>query len=174
MNGKHKFVADFLYNDSGVGQENQWTYEWALSLRSEYVTDRWVVMTEGFVGDNGDEANGVTKAERQGHFWAAVITPYYYLIPDRLQLGFQYQYAGSTGAEGVRTSSRYLRRNHADPTVDVGGGRGNRHHSYYLGLNYLLCDHNAKIMTGIQYDDLNAEECKVTGTTYWFAYRTFF
>ena len=46
MNGKHKFVADFLYNDSGVGQENQWTYEWALSLRSEYVTDRWVVMTE--------------------------------------------------------------------------------------------------------------------------------
>ena len=74
MNGKHKFVADFLYNDSGVGQENQWTYEWALSLRSEYVTDRWVVMTEGFVGDNGDEANGVTKAERQGHFWAAVIT----------------------------------------------------------------------------------------------------
>ncbi len=174
MNDKHKFVADFLYNDSGVGQENQWTYEWALSLRSEYVADRWGVMTEGFVGDNGDEANGVTKAERQGHFWAAVITPYYYLIPDRLQLGFQYQYAGSTGAEGVRTSSRYLRRNHADPTVDVGGGRGNRHHSYYLGLNYLLCDHNAKIMTGIQYDDLNAEEGKVTGTTYWLAYRTFF
>jgi hypothetical protein len=29
-------------------------------------------------------------------------------------------------------------------------------------------------MTGIQYDDLNAEEGKVTGTTYWFAYRTFF
>jgi len=46
MNGKHKFVADFLYNDSGVGQENQWTYEWALSLRSEYVADRWGVMTE--------------------------------------------------------------------------------------------------------------------------------
>lgn len=174
MNDEHKLVADFLYNDSGVGQENQWTYEWALSLRSEYVADRWGVMTEGFVGDNGDEANGVTKAERQGHFWAAVITPYYYIIPDRLQLGFQYQYSASTGDEGVRTSSRYLRRNHADPTVDVGGGRGNEHHSYYLGLNYLLCDHNAKIMTGIQYDDLNAEEGKVTGTTYWFAYRTFF
>jgi hypothetical protein len=174
MNDEHKLVADFLYNDSGVGQENQWTYEWALSLRSEYVADRWGVMTEGFVGDNGDEANGVTKAERQGHFWAAVITPYYYIIPDRLQLGFQYQYSASTRDEGVRTSSRYLRRNHADPTVDVGGGRGNEHHSYYLGLNYLLCDHNAKIMTGIQYDDLNAEEGKVTGTTYWFAYRTFF
>ena len=66
-----------------------------------------------------------------------MITPYYYLIPDRLQLGFQYQYAGSTGAEGVRTSSRYLRRNHADPTVDVGGGRGNRHH-LLVRLPYLF------------------------------------
>jgi hypothetical protein len=27
---------------------------------------------------------------------------------------------------------------------------------------------------GIQYDDLSAEEDRVTGTKYWFAYRTFF
>ena len=174
LNDEHKLVADFLYNDSGLRDQNQWRYEWALSLRSEYVTDRWGVMTEAFVGDNGDEDNGVINSDRQGHFWAFVVTPYYYIIPDRLQLGFQYQYAGSSEAEGVRTSSRYLRRNHDDPNVDVGGGRGDEHHSFYLGLNYLLCDHNAKIMTGIQYDDLSTKDGEVTGTTYWFAYRTFF
>lgn len=174
MNDEHKLVADFLYNDSGIGQENQFTYEWALSLRSEYVAERWGVMTEAFIGDNGDEGNGVTNADRQGHFWAAVITPYYYLIPDRLQLGFQYQYAASSEEEGIRTSSRYLRRDHDNRQVDVGGGRGDEHHSVYLGLNYLLCDHNAKIMTGIQYDDLNAKEGNVKGTTLWVAYRTFF
>lgn len=173
MTDEHKLVADFLYNDSGVGQENQWPYEWALSLRSEYVADRWGVMTEAFIGDNGDEGNGVTNGERQGHFWAGVVTPYYYLIPDHLQLGFQYQYAGSSGDEGIRTSSRYLRRQH-DFGVDDNSGRGNEHHSFYLGLNYLLCDHNAKIMTGIQYDDLNTPNGNVTGTTLWFAYRTFF
>jgi hypothetical protein len=43
-----------------------------------------------------------------------------------------------------------------------------------FGLNDLLCDHNAWIMTGIQYGDLSTKDGEVTGTTHWLAYRTFF
>ena len=53
-------------------------------------------------------------------------------------------------------------------------GLGDEHHSFYLGLNYLISGHNAKILTGIQYDDLKTPTGTITGTTLWFAYRTFF
>ena len=59
-------------------------------------------MTVAFIGDNGDEDKGVTNADHQGLFWAFVVTPYHSIIPDRLQLGFQYRFAGSSEAEGTR------------------------------------------------------------------------
>lgn len=168
-----KFVADFIYNDSGLDQENHWDYHWAGSLRAEYFSSRWGLVTEAIIGDNGNEVQGVTNADRQDHFWAAIVTPTYWLVEDRLEAAFQYQYAGSSGSEGIRTSSRYVRRGHA-PGVDVNSGRGDRHHAFYAGLNYIVCDHNSKVMVGIQYDDLNTPQGGVEATTLWFAYRTYF
>ena len=173
VNNELKVVADFLYNDSDVDEENQWDYQWAASLRADYTAARWGVSTEIIAGDNGDERHGNIDTARQGHFWAAVVTPYYFLIEDKLQASFQYQYAGSSQGEGIQTTSRYLARDQG-AGIDVNDGLGDEHHSFYLGLNYLISGHNAKILTGIQYDDLKTPTGTITGTTLWFAYRTFF
>lgn len=168
-----KYVADFIYNDSGLDQENHWDYKWASSVRAEYRTARWAVISEAFYGDNGDEQNGNTNPDRQGEFWAFIFTPTYWVVQDRLESVFQYQYAGSSESEGIQTSSRYLRRSHA-AGVDVNNGRGDSHQYLYAGLNYLFCDHNSKVMCGIQYDNLETPGGRLDGTTLWLAYRTYF
>ena len=38
----------------------------------------------------------------------------------------------------------------------MNNGRGDRYDALYLGLNYYLCGDNAKIMAGVQYENLGA------------------
>ena len=83
----------------------------------------------------------------------------------------RYSYQGSDEAQGIATNSRYLRRNHG---ADVGGGRGDEHHSLYAGLNYYACGHNAKIMSGVEWETLQTMSGDVDALTLWLAFRTYF
>jgi hypothetical protein len=134
-------------------------------------------MGDVYFGDNGDADNGVNNARRQGNFWGAVVMPYYWIVDKKLQAVVRYQYAGSSEDQGIRTNSRYVRRDHG-PVANVNSGRGNEHHSIYAGLNYLICGDNLKIMTGVEYEWLNTPgvglEGDVTATTLWCAFRTYF
>jgi hypothetical protein len=85
----------------------------------------------------------------------------------------QYQYAGASESEGIRTNSRYVRSQHS-AGVDVNSGRGDELHTLYAGLNYHICGDNAKIMAGIEYSSLDTPIGDVSALTYLVGFRNFF
>ena len=97
--------------------------------------------------------------------------PSYWLVEDKWEAVARYSYQGSDEDNGIRTNSRYARRDHGG---DVNSGRGDEHHSIYGGLNYYLCGHKSKIMTGIEWETLDTTSGDVDASTLWLAYRTYF
>ncbi|MGJ8726476.1 MAG: porin [Roseibacillus sp.] len=164
-------LADFAYNDGDVSG-TAWGYKWATSLSAVYESGRFGLVTDFIYGDNGDVNDG-QNVDRQDSFWGVVVIPHYWLVEDRLQAVARYQYQGSDGSEGIRLNSRYVRRND-DTGAAINSGRGDSHHSIYAGLNYYLCDNNAKFMAGVEYDSLDTPDGDVSATTFWLAFRTYF
>ena len=72
-----------------------------------------------------------------------------YDISEKLQLVGRYSYAKSDN-DGLRAQKRYERK---APITD--GGYGEDYQSFYLGLNYYLNDHKLKLMTGLEYADMD-------------------
>jgi hypothetical protein len=167
-----RYVWDFLHNNAAGGQDT-FGYEWATSFAAVYENDRFGMIANLMLGDNGDTANG-NGAERQGSFHGLVIMPWYWIVPEKLQAVTRYQYQGSSESEGIRLNSRYVRSQHDDPAVDVNRGRGDAHHSIYVGLNYLLCGDNAKIMSGVEFDHLNTLNGSAQSMSYFIGFRSFF
>ena len=166
-------LLDFLYNDANGSVDNQINdnvgmdlYEWALSLA--YVAERgpWGLMVNGTVGNNG-----TGTANRDGTFWGVVVMPSYEVIADKLEAVVRYTYQGSDESEGIRSNSRYLRRDHGGA---VNSGRGDEHHSIYGGLNYFICGHNAKLMVGGEWETLQTPAGDVDALTWWLAWRMYF
>ena len=171
-----------IKNPDSIGSFNQ---TWVASLSTESKKGRFELLTDLVFGDNGtdydltDKGNPKNNPERGGTFWGLVIMPSYWLVEDRLETVFRYQYAHASEKEGFRIYGRYSRIagvvGDFNGPNDLSNGRGDRHHSAYLGLNYYLCGDNAKIMTGIEYDDLNSGSQDVyEGSTVWAAFRMYF
>jgi hypothetical protein len=108
--------------------------EGALSLVTE--------ATAGFGGDKGD-AYGIN------------IQPGWF-VTDKLQLVGRYQLAGSDQADGLRAQRRYER--------NVGMSTGDLYQAGYLGLNYYIFGHRAKVFTGIEYATLGGKESWTAST----------
>lgn len=166
------FLAAF-YQDADLGEERLGGgIDWATSLALRLGHDRWAVRVNGILGDNGEQ----TVADREGSFWGLVVMPTYWLVQDRWEAVARYQYQGSSEDQGIRINSRYVRR--AQSTGDaalINGGRGDEHHSLYGGINYYLCGDNAKIMAGVQYDDITSGGDDVfDGLTGFLAFRVYF
>lgn len=176
VNDNLNVVADFVYNDSDENDDSSnWEYLWAGSLSATYTQGRFGMYTDLIYGDNGDEDQGNVARARQGAFWGAVVIPYYWLVEDRLQAVFRYQYQGSSQDEGIQVNSRdIIRAEQRNDAVDVNGGRGDFHQSVYAGCNYYLCGNNAKIFAGVEYDDLETPNGDVSALTYWVGFRSFF
>lgn len=71
-------------------------------------------------------------------------------LTDKLQLVARYQVAGSNNENGLRAQRRYER--------EVGLATGDFYQAGYVGLNYYLAGHRAKLMAGIEYSALGGEE----------------
>jgi len=168
-----RLLLDLIQNDP-KGGEDFLGYSWAFSLGGTYEAERWGAMANFIYGDNGGSAHGWTDPRRQGDFHGWVVMPWYWLVEERLKLVFQYQFQGSEEMEGVRIGSRYARASHRTPEVDLDSGYGDSHHFFYLGLNYYLCGHNAKIMAGISHEEMRARTDTFDATSYWVAFRTYF
>ena len=167
-----KVGVDFAYNDSDFGGDSEVAYLWATSINAEYNVGAWGIIGDLIIGDNGDADNGVGNANRQDSFWGVMVMPYAWIIEDKLQGVFQYQYANSSASEGLRVNSRYARSPKND--ANVNSGRGDSHHSIYAGLNYYLCGHNAKIQAGIEYQNMDTPAGDFDTLTYLLAFRTNF
>lgn len=179
-----RFGWEFLYNNadkvgnaSESGDDNLLPYKWATTLSAEYTIGSGGVNVEGFLGDNG---NIESNEAREGMFGGIVVTPYYWIVPAKLQAVVQYMYAGSEEAEGIRTNSRYFRGadNGAGTGTEgaVNSGRGDELHTLYGGLNWLICGDNLKFQAGVEYTNLRTPngDGQADALTYLFGFRSFF
>ena len=84
--------------------------------------------------------------------------PMYWLVENKLKLVSRYQMQHASNAQGIRLNSRYARSAGARGEADMSltGGRGDRHHNVYLGINYYFCGDNLKLVSGIEYDDIQS------------------
>ena len=145
--------------------------EWASALSLQRRNGRRELQVEGILGDNGEQS----RASREGTFWGLVIMPSIWLVENKLEAVVKFQYQGSDGNEGIRLNSRYIRRAGArEDFPELTNGRGDEHYSLYAGINRLFCEHQQKVMFGIEYDSLQQDDINLyDGWSLYAAYRTY-
>ncbi|GAA5482754.1 porin [Haloferula sargassicola] len=168
-----RFVFDQVVNDQHH-RDMALGFAWVSSLSGVYEEDDWGILVNGVYGDNGGDQEGNANPRRQGDFWGGVVMPWYWILEDKLQFVCAYQYQRAQEEEGIRLDSRYIRARHDDPLIDVENGRGDRSRTLYAGLNYYICDNNAKIMGGISRTNLDTRKGEVSAWSYLIAFRTYF
>ncbi len=163
--------ADHVYAqdrriDSALG------YRHGTAVSVIYESNYWGFSSDFIYGQNAldDERDPL----REGNFYGGQITPWVWLLRDRVRLVARYQYARAEETEGIRLSNRYVRAQHFPPETDLDNGFGDENHSFYLGLNWRLCDRNIRLLSGVSHDLLSARTGDVSATTYLFAVRTSF
>ena len=126
--------------------------EWGGSAILRLHKGPWEIHSTIGTGENG--AN--TNPDRDGGFWGLSIMPMHWLVEDKIKLVSRYQYQNADSPEGIRLNSRYARSAGARGEADMSltRGRGDVHHNFYLGVNYYFCGDNMKIVSGIEYDDI--------------------
>lgn len=126
--------------------------EWGSSAILRLHKGPWEVHSTIGAGENSEFAND----NRDGGFWGLSFMPMAWLVEDKVKFVSRYQYQHASSPEGIRLNSRYARTADAKGDADLSytGGRGDRHHNFYLGINYYFCGDNMKIVSGIDYDDI--------------------
>ena len=150
---------DFIYNNANAGDVDTFGYHWGASAAYTRTVGNWEIMANILYGEkhNGEAVYGF------------VFMPSTFLIEDRLEAVFRYQFAGSDG-DNLKMSSRYAKR--AGGNL---GSKGDENHSLYAGLNYYLCGHNAKFQLGLEYETMHQQDGDdADALTAWLAYRMYF
>jgi len=158
-----------INNDEEAGE----TFEqaWVVSLSTTMRKERWRLSADLIVGDNGSDDNPL----REGVYWGATILPSLWILEDRLEATFRYQFAQADNLQGFRISAHSIRRIADSANANILGGYGDQHHSAYIGLNYYFCGDHTKAMVGMQWDDLRSGNLQVfEGLTTWMALRLYF
>ena len=164
----------YVDHDHNMSHDNLVGFDWVASAIFRAQQGRAGFHGNVIFGENRDMGN----ANRDGNFWGAVFMPTYWLVDDRVEAVFRYQYQHASSREGIRLNSRYV-RNAGDARQEnissLRNGRGDEHHSLYLGLNYYFCGDNSKLMAGIEWEDLDSDGKDIyEGFTYGLAYRMYF
>ncbi|GAA5484684.1 hypothetical protein Hsar01_03930 [Haloferula sargassicola] len=150
-----------------------------LSGDLNWLASAWAIVTEGPWTLRGNLLFGEADSSnplRDGRVWGVVGTLERWLIQDRLELVGRYHYQGSRSPQGIAPYARYIgwavAQENAPPAPSV---RGDEQHGLYLGLNWLLCGHNLKLLTGAEWDHVSSDSTEVyDGLTYWMSMRMFF
>ena len=140
----------------------------AFSLNTAFQQGRFYGYTD-FLGGLGRGTQGDVRG--------VILTPTYFLIPDKLQFVLRYQYAHGDN-NGLKLQSRYetLAPDLTTTTTTTKSGKsttktttsntGSEYQAVYLGLNWYIHRHNLKLMTGVEYSDLSGGTKTFTGWTY--------
>ena len=155
-------TADAIFYDgAGAGDINGGS-KWAGSLTYETEIGNWDLFTNVAYGETGGE-----------DVYGVVIMPTTYLIEDKLEAVFRYQYANSTG-DNIKPTKRIVQRVAGNETPGISINSGDLNHTIYAGLNYYLCGNNAKVMVGAEYETLRGDVVDLDATTLWAAFRMYF
>ena len=161
--GKGKLRADFLYVDATEDEDEIFGFEWATSVTYDKNIGNWNLFVNGTYGRHAE-----------GDIYGVVVMPSTFLIEDKLEAVFRYQWARSTEQQLRPGRSRSTSVRAVALADGVNIARGDQNHSFYLGLNYHFCDDNLKLMTGIEYETLTGTVTDTEATTVWGAMRFFF
>lgn len=170
-----KLAVAAYYEDTKRGDDRY------IGASMNWAVSAWTIIQQGpwtyranLVFAEADSSNPM----RDGAFWGFVGTVQRELIEDKLEAVGRYHYQGSQNPQGIQMYSRYARlaggaRNEGIPTLAA--GRGDQQHSVYLGLNWKLCSHNIKLMSGVEWERLTSGSTEVyEGITYWLGLRSYF
>ena len=156
-------ILDFIYADDSSNDKSLFDFDWATSVSYSRQYGDWNVLTSATFG-----------TEDNNNIFGVVILPTY-LISDKLEAVFRYQWARSSEMTSVpkSSSSRGLRR--VARNDGLGTGSGDVNHTLYAGLNYYIAGDNLKVMTGIEYESIDGAPGRgIEGITFWTAIRTYF
>lgn len=158
-----KIRGDVIYVDATKDDDEVFGFDWATSLTYDFDWGPWEIFLNSTYG-----------REEDGDIYGFVFLPSTYLIEDRLELVFRYQWAHSTELQ-LRPGSR---NNMSPRSVALADGvivaQGDDNHSFYGGLNYYFCEDNLKLMFGLEYETLTGGITDFEATTLWGALRFFF
>lgn len=157
-------LVDFIYAGNNRFEQILFNYNWATSVTYNRSFGRGHLM-----------ANATVSDDRGGDPMGIVLLPSVYLIPNKLEAAFRYQWSHANGDRltPVSSGSRGLRRVAFDEGLLP--GFGSDYQALYAGLNYYLAGDNLKFMTGLEYESIDGlSEGELDGLTFWLAFRTYF
>jgi hypothetical protein len=161
--GGGKLRADLLYVDATKEEDEIFGFDWATSLSYDQEIGDWNLFANGTYGRSED-----------GDIYGIVVMPSIFIIEDRLEAVFRYQWAHSTELELRPGRSGHTSIRAVAEADGVKIAKGDDNHAFYAGLNYYFCDDNLKLMTGIEYETLTGGITEMEATTVWGALRFFF
>lgn len=145
--GLDKAAVGFQWmHNSKPGDAGAKKYDNSFSLTGEMKQGRWAA-TSDLIYATGK--NSLTNAPVPD-VWGISVIPTYN-ITDKLQVAVRYQFSSSNADNGLSLQNRYER---TAPDLVGSSGKavsGNQYQAAYLGLNYYLCGHQLKLMSGVEY-----------------------
>jgi phosphate-selective porin OprO/OprP len=138
--------GEYLFAESDEDSNAVKPYEHLFSVVYLNKWDRFSLMVNGIYAVGADRPD----------VYGVIVSPALFLT-EKLQLVGRYQYAASEAEDGVRLQSRYERE-----APELASQYGDNYHAVYAGLNYYICDHNLKLMAGVEYATMDQD----TGRNY--------
>jgi phosphate-selective porin OprO and OprP len=145
------FTASILHSEANANATNLNRYEEAVSAALILTDGPASLVSEVTAAFNSDNGDGLSFNFQPGIY-----------LTDNLQLVGRYQVAMSNDDAGLVAQRRYER--------PAGLPAGDFYEAVYLGLNYYVIGHRAKIMTGVEYAEMGGEDT----LTVWAGFRMFF
>lgn len=131
---KAQLRLEYMHSEHEEGDTLFTNFDNGLATSLEYKTGEFGLISEVIAGF-GDKANNA----------ALILTPSYD-ITKKFQVVVRYELGLSDEDNGYTTKSRYENK--------VDAGKGDVYNAGYLGLNYYLYGHKAKLMTGVEYANM--------------------
>ncbi|WP_038172217.1 porin [Verrucomicrobium sp. BvORR106] len=134
---KGLITAGYFYNDGDSGNTAFRKFNNTGSLSLQLAKGRVGLVTDFLAADG---------LGSQPDVFGFLVMPYYN-ITEKLQAVVRYAYANSDGENGLSLTSRYEQK--------LVSGKGDEHQAVYGGLNYRFYGDKLKVMSGVEYSDMN-------------------
>jgi phosphate-selective porin OprO/OprP len=119
-------------------------YDNSFDLTGEIKQGRWAAISDVLYATGQNDLTGAPVPD----VWGISLIPTYNLT-DKLQLVARYQFARANGDGGLKLQTHYELT-----APDLVTASGNQYQAGYLGVNYYIYGHKLKLMTGVEYSDM--------------------
>lgn len=145
--------GDYIHMEHDNDDDLLTRFDDAFALSFNLKQGQWGLITE-FLYAEGDDS-----VRHGGDIWGLYVMPTYD-ISKKLQVVARYTH-GSSSDDALRAQNRYERGTdgiiHNNP-YSTDSGYGESYDAGYLGLNYYICGHKLKVMTGLEYASMDGGE----------------